>query len=59
MFDGEQRDESGNDLLDRKAGQRVFVAHDEQLTHLDDRLQLLTFIALCLQTLQQLMSFAT
>ena len=52
----EEDDERRHDLPDGEAGQRVLVAHDQQLTHLDHRLQLSRFVSCCLQALQQLVS---
>ena len=50
----EEDDECGDDLPDGEAGERVLVAHDQQLTHLDHRLQLSRFVPRCLQARQQL-----
>lgn len=49
MLSGEQVDERGHDLAHGEAGQRVLVAHHQQLAHLYHRLQLLAFISRRLQ----------
>jgi hypothetical protein len=48
VFHVEQMDKGGYGLADGKSGQRVFIAHHQQLTHLDGRLQLLTFVGIVL-----------
>ena len=45
----------GHDLPDGEAGQRVLVAHDKQLAHLDDSLKLPGLVAGGLEALQQLL----
>lgn len=57
MFSGEQVDERGHDLAHGEAGQRVLVAHHQQLAHLDDGLQLLALVPGRLQARQQLRRF--
>lgn len=58
MFNLKQTDEGRHDLFDGKSGKGVLIAHDEDLAHLDDCLQLLALIASCLKALKQLLSFA-
>lgn len=48
VFNLEQTDEGRHDLFDGKSGQGVLVAHDEDLAHLDDCLQLLALVPGCL-----------
>ena len=55
----EEGDEGGDHLLDGESPQGVLVAHDEELTHLDHRLQLLALIPAGLEPRQQLVGFAT
>lgn len=57
MLSSEQVYERGHDLAHGEAGQRVLVAHHQQLAHLDDGLQLLALIARRLQPRQQLGGF--
>ena len=57
MLSREQVDERGHDLAHREPGQGVFVAHHQQLAHLDDGLELLPFVAGRLQAGQQLGGF--
>ena len=58
VFHLEQNYECGHDLSDREPGERVLVAHDQQLTHLDDSLQLSRFVSCGLQPLEQLLRLA-
>ena len=45
VFHLEKDDEGRNDLSNRKSGQGVLVAHDQQLTHLDHGLKLTRLVA--------------
>lgn len=50
VFGREQVDERGHDLPHGEPGERVLVAHHQQLAHLDHGLELLALVAGSLQT---------